>query len=88
MKTLETTGLRHAMKAELVHMDWYMYFLFAVNSPSLVLSQQTWSGFSPITVPDDNRQSVLSPMTVPEMSTGMSNIFKKFYILYGTTGEE
>ena len=33
-------------------------------------TQQTWSGFSPATVPDNNRQSGLSPMTVSEMSTG------------------
>ncbi len=37
---------------------------------SVWLSQQTWSGFSSTTVPDNNRQSRLSPMTVPEMSTG------------------
>ena len=33
-------------------------------------AQQTWSEFSPTTVPDNNRQSGLSPITVPEMSTG------------------
>ena len=32
-------------------------------------SQQTWSRFSPTTVPDNNRQSGLSPATDQEMST-------------------
>ncbi len=32
--------------------------------------QQTWSGFSPTTVPDNNRQSWFSPTTVPKLSTG------------------
>ncbi len=40
-------------------------------------SQQTWSGFSPTTVPDNNRRSGLSPMTVPEMSTGWSLYYNK-----------
>ena len=35
------------------------------------ISQQTWSGFSPTTVPDNNRQSGFSPTTVPKLSTGM-----------------
>ncbi len=35
-------------------------------------SQQTWSGFSPTTVPDNNRQSRFSPTTVPKLSTGMN----------------
>ncbi len=34
-------------------------------------SQQTWSGFSPTTVPDNNRQSGFSPTTVPKLSTGL-----------------
>ncbi len=34
-------------------------------------SQQTWSGFSPTTVPDNNRQSGFSPTTVPKLSTGV-----------------
>ncbi len=33
-------------------------------------AQQTWSRFSLTSVPDNNRQSGLSPTTVPEMSTG------------------
>ncbi len=37
----------------------------------LLRSQQTWSGFSPTTVPDNNRQSGFSPTTVPKLSTGM-----------------
>ncbi len=32
--------------------------------------QQTWSGFSPTTVPDNNRQSGFSPTTVPKLSKG------------------
>ncbi len=34
-------------------------------------SQQTWFGFSPTTVPDNNRQSGFSPTTVPKLSTGI-----------------
>ncbi len=33
-------------------------------------AQQTWSGFSPTTVPDNNRQSGFSPTAVPKLSTG------------------
>ncbi len=33
-------------------------------------TQQTWSGFSLTTVPDNNRQSGFSPTTVPKLSTG------------------
>ena len=33
-------------------------------------TQQTWSGFSPTIVPENNRQSGLSATTVSEMSTG------------------
>ncbi len=36
----------------------------------VALTQETWSGFSPTTVPHNNSQSVLSPTTVPEMSAG------------------
>ena len=36
----------------------------------MLTPQQTWSGFSPTAVPDNNRQSRLSPTTVPKMSTG------------------
>ncbi len=36
----------------------------------LISSQQTWSGFSPTRVPDNNRQSGFSPTTVPKLSTG------------------
>ena len=32
------------------------------------------SGFTPTTVPDNNRQSGPSPVTVPEMSTGLDHI--------------
>ncbi len=35
------------------------------------LSQQTWSGFSLTTVSDKNRQSGLSPTTVPKLSKGI-----------------
>ncbi len=37
---------------------------------SVIVTQQTWSGFSPTTVPDNNRQSGFSPTTVPKLSTG------------------
>ncbi len=33
-------------------------------------TQQTWSGFSPTIVPDNNRRSGLSPTMVPKLSTG------------------
>ncbi len=33
-------------------------------------TQQTWSGFSPTTVPDNKRQSGFSPTTVPKLSAG------------------
>ncbi len=36
-------------------------------------AQQTWSGFSPTPVPDNNRQSGFSPTTVPKLSTGRHN---------------
>ncbi len=53
----------------------FRYFLL-VNSYCCLLmhkfiSQQTGSGFSPITVPDNNRRSGLSPTTVPKLSTGL-----------------
>ena len=38
-------------------------------------SQQTWSGFSPTTVPDNNRQSGFSPTTVPKLSKGLFPVF-------------
>ncbi len=37
----------------------------------VTISQQTWSGFSPTTVPDNNRQSRFSPTMVPKLSKGM-----------------
>ena len=46
------------------------------------ITQQTWSGLSPTTVLDNNRPSGLSPMTVPEMSTGY---YHKGSILIGST---
>ncbi len=39
-------------------------------------TQQTWSGFSPTTFPDNNRQSGLLPTTFPEISIG--------YLIYHT----
>ncbi len=39
-----------------------------------ITPQQTWSGFSPTTVPDNNRQSGFSPTTVPKLSTGSINM--------------
>ncbi len=38
--------------------------------PEAFVTQQTWSGFSPTAVPDNNRQSGFSPTTVPKLSTG------------------
>ena len=47
------------------------HFVDARRSPAKRnISQQTWSGFSPTTVPDNNRQSGFSPTTVPKLSTG------------------
>ncbi len=49
------------------------YFVFikrAYGITHLQHTQQTWSGFSPTTVPDNNRQSGFSPTTVPKLSTG------------------
>ncbi len=43
-----------------------------IHGGQVHLSQQTWSGFSPPTVPDNNRQSGFSPTTVPKLSTGLS----------------
>ncbi len=37
----------------------------------LITSQQTWSGFSPTTVSDNNRQSGFSPTMVPKLSKGL-----------------
>ena len=39
----------------------------------LDMSQQTWTRFSPTTVPNNNRQSGFSPTTVLEMSTGVGS---------------
>ncbi len=50
------------------------FFLILIKPGTLPYkqaSQQTWSGFSPTTVPDNSRQSGLSPKAVPEMSTGL-----------------
>ncbi len=44
-------------------------------------AQQTWSGFSQTTVPDNNRQSGFSPTTVPKLSTGWVNSIM-FSIIY------
>ncbi len=43
-------------------------------------SQQTWSGFSPTTVPDNDRQSELSPMTDPKMSQECYS-FRKIFVV-------
>ncbi len=51
---------------------------FGGHCPELInTSQQIWSGFSPTTVPDNNRQSELSPTMVPQMSTGFENLKHK-----------
>ncbi len=42
-----------------------------------LLTQQTRSGISPTTVPDNNRQSGFSPTTVPKLSTGKEDPYLK-----------
>ncbi len=46
--------------------------------------QQTWSGFSPTKIPDNNRQSGLLPTTVPEMSTG-NDMHSADWFVWGVT---
>ena len=45
-------------------------------------TQQTWSGFSPTTVPDNNRQSGFSLTTVPKLSSGKNTKHAQIQTLY------
>ena len=54
-------------------------------------TRQTWSRFSLTTVPDNNRRSGLSPMTVPKLSTGhlvnkIIKIFERWSISWAVEG--
>ncbi len=76
---LEMTGIPD----RLLQIIWSIYMF--VPSPcnttlvsfSTINTQQTWSGFSRTTVPNNNRQSGLSPTMVPEMSTGYASMIER-----------